>query len=125
MLSTLPPRGNTALLLAVPFLVLSAIGMREMHFSPAAKAVSATAQVMWDSGVLPTNSFHLRSTYTGIPQLDKFLRFLTGIFLPAAAGWDPSSQLQQAYFLVSAGAVFTVWAVEAGRERNRGRITSL
>jgi hypothetical protein len=120
-----PPRGWPRHLFTLFFFSLSLLALYSMRLSPAASSVSLPFETAGRTPRFPRPDFPLRESYTGIPAFDLGLRFLVTAFLPGVAGWDPEFRVQQIYFLVSFFSVIAIWSVEAGRERSKGRVTSL
>ena len=118
-------RGWTGRFVALFFLLLPLLAVKEMRLSKSASAVSEAVEVVVNSLKFPDNNYRLRENYTGIAPLDSGLRFLVVAFLPGVAGWDKGFQIQQIYFLFSFFPIISIWSIEAGRKRSSLALTSL
>ncbi|KAI0383242.1 hypothetical protein F5Y04DRAFT_31274 [Hypomontagnella monticulosa] len=70
------------------------------------------------------NGTPLVTRYTGVTVIDEAAKFLVAAFIAGPARWDDGIREQQSYFLMHWFAPVCVWAIEAGRRRNKGRIVS-
>ena len=118
-------RGWLGYPVALFFLSLSLLAVKEMRLSTASFAVQEPMEAAVTSLSFPDRKQRLRESYTGIVGLDFGLRYLVLAFLPGVAGWDKGFQIQQIYFLVSFFTILSIWSVEAGRRRNSIALTSL
>lgn len=103
-------------LLALPFLAILAIAVRQMDLSPALAGVERIIQsgeIVWDSGSLP-----VRNGLYGIPWLDNLLRPVTIAFAQWNVGYDGPGSWQSFTFLTDFGTLYSIFLVESARRAN-------
>jgi len=118
-------RGWVGTFTAFLFISMSILAAKEMRLSKESLSVGEPMAAAASTLSFPDNGRPLRASYTGIEPADAGLRFLVIAFLPAAAGWDKGSQIQQIYFLVSFFSVVSLWSIESTRNNNARGLTRL
>jgi len=111
-------RGWVGTFTALLFISMSLLATKEMRLSKESISLGEPIAAAASTLSFPDNGHPLRASYTGIEPVDAGLRFLVAAFLPAAAGWDKGSQIQQIYFLISFFSVVSVWSIESTRNNN-------
>lgn len=118
---TLPPTPRAQRwIFTLVYILLSAVGLYGLQFSPNTKSVDKHMQELMKGGEwrFPGQDTILRRHYTGIGPVDFGASFLVAAFFHGAAGWTKGIQLQQGYFLLQFFAVLTAWSVESVRTKN-------
>ena len=74
---------------------------------------------------LPGTDVPLKTTYTGVPQIDRLFTIFAAVFWPAIDGSDPSLSLQAAHFAGQAMAMWIIIEIEGRRRGNAWKLVCL
>ena len=113
-------RGSIGFVLYVTFAMIAFFAFRLLFVAGKVNGTwSFVGEALLSQSIGEMN-MDLRQSYTGVPSIDKILKSLVTIFLPATGNpSNPEQPLQLLYFLSSMLPLIAIFMVEGYRERNK------
>ncbi|KAJ5701737.1 hypothetical protein N7488_009285 [Penicillium malachiteum] len=120
-------RGKIGYLLYAVFLAMAFIGYKMLFVAGRVNGTFGLVAQAIQNGLIKDSGIdmELRQSYTGIESIDKILRTLVTIFIPAISNnVNPEQPFQLLYFLLTALPLIAIFTVEGYRQRNQWTLIS-